>query len=61
MAQYQDFSLEPSPQLEPNGDPVQKKVDPSDHQDRSLAAIRLPAMPDWVFGRDRYSAWEAVI
>jgi hypothetical protein len=32
--------------IKPNGNAVQKQVEPSDHKDRSLAAIQLPAMPD---------------
>ena len=53
MAEHQDFGLEPNPRFEANSDRIQNNVITSDHQDRSLEAIRSHAMQDEVFSRDR--------
>jgi hypothetical protein len=56
MAEHQDFGLEPNPRFEANSDRVQENAITSDHQDRSLAAIRSQAMQDEVFSRDNRHA-----
>jgi hypothetical protein len=57
VTEHKDFGLEASSRLETSRNRAEQQADTLNHQDRSLAAIRLLSIPDWVFGREGQGAF----